>query len=460
MAVTLVTTTMAAGVNYTVTTDTSADWPSVANSTYFYDKADKLVHYKDSTGTVLEVFSGSNVTVGTTPVTSGTDGRIFFQDGGVVQQDGALLWDNTNKRLGVGASPASTVRLDVRAQGALSTDIAFRVRNSADSANLASIAGNGDIALGEGATGVTATSYPFISIGFSAKSSQFGLSIGTNAGKNQDNGDRRNIYIGSDCASSGTNRTAYANIGIGNRALLAINSGQFNIAIGLGASPGEGAGEAISTGNENVIVGVGAGSSITTGNVNTAIGRYAGSQNVSGSSNTQIGYAVDQATAQNKSHITAIGMRLRSSHNGVIMLGSSGNTGTIAPSIVDDAAQFHFRSDLQSLFFNKNTNVVLKSNSALTSGTHFEAAATNTFTIHNGTAPVANIADAYSQYSADIVAGNAAPHFRTENGSIIKLYKEIQPALSGSANTGDAATDALIEAMKTIILNLGLGASS
>jgi hypothetical protein len=63
MAVTLVTTTMAAGVNYTVVTDTSADWASVANSTYFYDKADKLVHYKDSTGTVLEVFSGSNITV-------------------------------------------------------------------------------------------------------------------------------------------------------------------------------------------------------------------------------------------------------------------------------------------------------------------------------------------------------------------------------------------------------------
>jgi hypothetical protein len=491
----------------------------------------------------------TGITVGTTAVTSGTDGRVFFQAGGVVQQDAAFNWDNTNKRLGVGAnatSPSSVIfvrsntstahdvlqlsngfygnsifrvrdnatasdstigsvfvnariyggnntikgtefdlggyglgasygenagnsvwltnqgnngdgsgtaviavnsnfyfnfqttkrikfeavtgnfgignvgtlgaRLDVRAQGALSTDIAFRVRNSADTANLASINGVGDIALGLGATGVTVSSYPFISIGSSAKASQFGLSIGTNAGINQDNGDRRNIYIGADCASSGTNRTAYANIGIGNRALLAINSGQFNIAIGLGASPGEGAGEAISTGNENVIVGVGAGASITTGNVNTAIGRYAGSQNVSGSSNTQIGYAVDQANAQNKSHITAIGMRLRSSHNGVIMLGSSGNTGTVAPSIVDDAAQFHFRSDLQSLFFNKNTNVVLKSNSALTSGTHFEAAATNTLTIHNGTAPITTIANAGQLY----VEGGALK-FRGGSGTITTI---------------------------------------
>jgi hypothetical protein len=62
MAVTTVTTTMAGAINYTVVTDTSADWASVANSTYFYDKADKLVHYKNSTGTVLEVFSAGGLT--------------------------------------------------------------------------------------------------------------------------------------------------------------------------------------------------------------------------------------------------------------------------------------------------------------------------------------------------------------------------------------------------------------
>lgn len=68
--------------------------------------------------------------------------------------------------------------------------------------------------------------------------------------------------------------------------------------------------------------------------------------------------------------------------------------------------------------------------------------------------------NSFQMYSADITSSNAAPHFRTEAGDIIKLYKEIQPALSGSANTGDPTTDALIEAMKTIILNLGFGSSS
>lgn len=59
MAVTTVTTTMAGAINYTVVTDTSADWPSVANSTYFYDKVTKLVYFKNASGTVLEIFSAA-----------------------------------------------------------------------------------------------------------------------------------------------------------------------------------------------------------------------------------------------------------------------------------------------------------------------------------------------------------------------------------------------------------------
>lgn len=62
MAATAVTTTMAGAINYTVVTDTSADWPSVANSTYFYDKATKLVYFKNSGGSVLEIFSAGGLT--------------------------------------------------------------------------------------------------------------------------------------------------------------------------------------------------------------------------------------------------------------------------------------------------------------------------------------------------------------------------------------------------------------
>ena len=102
---------------------------------------------KTINGTTLlgsgDITVGGGITVGTTAVTSGTIGRVFFQGtGNVVQQSASLFWDNTNSRLGVGATPSTAVRLDVRAQGALSTDIAFRVRNSADSRDIFNVRGN------------------------------------------------------------------------------------------------------------------------------------------------------------------------------------------------------------------------------------------------------------------------------------------------------------------------------
>jgi hypothetical protein len=42
----------------------------------------------------------------------------------------------------------------------------------------------------------------------------------------------------------------------------------------------------------------------------------------------------------------------------------------------------------------------------------------------NATSPTTSITDGFRQYSADVTAGNAAPHFRTENGAVIKLYQE------------------------------------
>lgn len=95
MAITTVTTRMAAGINYTVVTDSSADWtnPALLPNTYFYDKTDKLVHYKDSTGAILEIFASGGtggagllhgVATGTntyavtiTGVTSYTDGDAY-----------------------------------------------------------------------------------------------------------------------------------------------------------------------------------------------------------------------------------------------------------------------------------------------------------------------------------------------------------------------------------------------
>ena len=93
MAATALTIGTSAGVNYTYVTDTSADWASVPNSTYFYDKTTKLVFYKDAYGKVTAQV-GSNINISSsqwsisgvpaTPLTNGSlaNGFTFFTDAG------------------------------------------------------------------------------------------------------------------------------------------------------------------------------------------------------------------------------------------------------------------------------------------------------------------------------------------------------------------------------------------
>ncbi len=48
------------GIPYSKVIDNSNEWTGVSNSTYFFDKSDGLVHYKDGSGVVLEMFDSSN----------------------------------------------------------------------------------------------------------------------------------------------------------------------------------------------------------------------------------------------------------------------------------------------------------------------------------------------------------------------------------------------------------------
>jgi hypothetical protein len=58
------------------------------------------------------------------------------------------------------------------------------------------------------------------------------------------------------------------------------------------------------------------------------------------------------------------------------------------------------------------------------------------YTQFNGTNPSASTTDAFRMYSADVVAGNAAPHFRTENGAVIKLYQETTAVGNSTISVG------------------------
>lgn len=82
------------------------------------------------------------------------------------------------------------------------------------------------------------------------------------------------------------------------------------------------------------------------------------------------------------------------------------------------------------------------------------------FIKNHGTTVPAVPTDGFIHYSADIVAGNAAPHFKTEVGDIVKLYKYIDAAFGNTINTGDANTDAAIDALIAALTAHGLIATS
>jgi hypothetical protein len=249
------------------------------------------------------VIGGGGLTVGTTAIASGTVGRILFEGtGNVLQEDAALFWDNTNKRLGIGATPASTVRLDVRAQGALSTDLAFRVRNSANTLDIIRANGLGEVYIGIGAGSVnTATQNTFIGLNaglsnttgaqntvngyhsFRTNSTgQSNTSVGAYALFSNTTGNN-NIGIG--YASLYLNSTGASSTAIGHSALYANTTGGNNSAVGFYALQNN------TTATHNAAIGFYALQSNTTGQSNAGHGAYALFNNTTGGSNTAIGYA-------------------------------------------------------------------------------------------------------------------------------------------------------------------------
>ena len=244
------------------------------------------VTYDTKSLTGANILSGTGLTVGTTAIASGTIGRILFEGtSNVLQQDSTLFWDNTNKRLGVGATPDTATRLDIRSQGALSTDLAFRVRNNGNTANLVDSAGNGSF-------------------------------------------------------------------------FLRANSGDMHF---------------------------------------------------------------NFDPVGNRIHLKRTGVYTITTDNAVTELALSCNTGSIS-----------IRGGSKKLHIYNAGNFHLGSTSLLA------GSGNGNLIFQNGTAPSTNLADRHYYYSADVIAGNAAPHFRTENGAVVKLYQETTAVTSAAfvSNSG------------------------
>lgn len=87
----------------------------------------------------------SGITVGTTPITSGTTRRVFFQDGTVVSQSANLVFD-ASSQLVIGGHTGGA-KLDVKAGGALSTDL-IQKWTSSTNAQLGKFTGDGAFTIG------------------------------------------------------------------------------------------------------------------------------------------------------------------------------------------------------------------------------------------------------------------------------------------------------------------------
>jgi hypothetical protein len=86
----------------------------------------------------------TGLTIGTTPIASGTIGRVLFQGtGNVLQQSSSLFWDGTNERLGIGTStPLTSFHL-----AGSSTAVSLLARSSLIASTLVASANN-DVLIG------------------------------------------------------------------------------------------------------------------------------------------------------------------------------------------------------------------------------------------------------------------------------------------------------------------------
>jgi hypothetical protein len=222
------------GATSGVTIEATTGYPLYINNLITGTSVNSLALNANNRLILAPVIGGT--VIGTSLITSGTTGRLLFEGAGnVFQQDSQLFWDNTNKGLGVGATPDSTVKLDVRADSALSTDLAFRVRDNTNSFNIIEARNNGDVYVG--------------------------------------------AYAG------------YQNTGTGN-SFFGQFAGLFNTTGVNNSYFGNGAGRSGNVGGcrDNSFFGQGAGFSNTSGGQNTFIGREAGYGSLSSTSNSHFGY--------------------------------------------------------------------------------------------------------------------------------------------------------------------------
>jgi hypothetical protein len=353
--------------------------------------------------TGIQISPSSDITVGTTAISNGTEGRVLFQGAGnVVQQDAGLFWDNTLKRLRLIAS------------GTASTDIPFAIRDSSNSTNLLYADGNGDVFLGRSGAvrglvvggaartaGMGITSYTPISI----KNNQ-GLYIersdGTNVKVLDYSSTGFNLTIGAPASSSGY---IYFNKQNGNTlGGWDVNLGHFTI----GATTAGARLDVCAQGALSTDIAFRVRNSADTIDLLS----FRGTGGMVNRMNTATEWW--QTSSADGVHRWEIGF---TGNLPFMSLGGQDGKPRFGYKAVTDAREFAL--GLKGGYSNFALGETFASGTVKPN-----EANTNTMYVFSGVSPTLSAVDSFSFYSKDIVAGNAAPHFRTEAGNIIKLYTE------------------------------------
>ena len=380
----------------------------------------------------------TGLTVGTTPITSGTDTRLLFQNGGVLQQSANFTYD-ASLGLSVGNNTVGFVKTST--QNISGANVGELTTYSLNNFPLVKLTGGDLSTYFSGRIGLyygnTEKAYLKASAtggeigGFNSLLLKAAGALSTDYWQRTLNsGGTINLFRGSGDGSfqyklaDNFNLLQFGSVGqfsIGYNSSIT-NASDSDVIIGKSANCGTVAADS------RVIIGV---SAKVEGYYGVAVG---GNTTVTGDG----GVAIGKNTQVAGNSGVAIGYGMRATGNRAVMLGAK--YGGTADNNIDDSFMLHLNGtsggNYQHFFVNGKTNVVLKTNTQLTAGTQFEAAATNCITTHNGTAPTVGIIDASVMYSADIVAGNAAPHFRTENGAVVKIYQQTTAVTSATVVSG------------------------
>jgi hypothetical protein len=311
----------------------------------------------------------TGLSVGTTPISSGTIGRVLFEGtGNVLQQSSSLFWDSTNNRLGIGTS-TPTFRLevqggDVRFANGLTIGTAGGT-GWQFSANTLTLIQNGFIGVdvaGGRHFNITNTAFSTYYFRVAPTTGNILINTTTDAGFRLDvNGTARvqsaltvqgmTVGLGGGAVVSNTvvgnvafnsNTSGQNNTVIGESAMFSNTTGTANVAVGRRALFASNSVQNVALGNDSL--------RFNTAANNTAVGYFSLYNNTSGASNTSIGHNAGQANTTGANNIfigaNSTGVSATESNRTWIGNSSTATTWLAGNVLINTTADAGFRLDV------------------------------------------------------------------------------------------------------------------